>query len=77
MRAARYDGKEEIRIEEIAEPELRPGTVKITPAYNGICGSDLHLFHNGPLGLPTADTRTRTRCRTRRCPSCWGSSSRA
>lgn len=55
MKAARFYGKEDIRIEEIAEPELRPGTVKIAPAFNGICGSDLHLFHNGPLGLPTAD----------------------
>ena len=56
MKAARYYGKEDIRVEQIAEPELRPGTVKIAPAFNGICGSDLHLYHNGPLGLPTADT---------------------
>ena len=56
MKAARFYGKEDIRIEEIAEPELRAGTVKIAPAFNGICGSDLHLFHNGPMGLPTADT---------------------
>ncbi|HPZ35088.1 MAG TPA: alcohol dehydrogenase catalytic domain-containing protein, partial [Microbacteriaceae bacterium] len=56
MKAARYYGKEDIRIEQIAEPELRPGTVKIAPAFNGICGSDLHLFHNGPMGRPTADT---------------------
>lgn len=56
MKAARYYGKEDIRVEQIAEPELRPGTVKIAPVFNGICGSDLHLFHNGPLGLPTADT---------------------
>ena len=56
MKVARYYGKEDVRIEEIAEPELRPGTVKIIPAFNGICGSDLHLFHNGPMGAPTADT---------------------
>ncbi|HQZ48762.1 MAG TPA: 2,3-butanediol dehydrogenase, partial [Microbacteriaceae bacterium] len=41
MKAARFYGKEDIRIEEIAEPELRAGTVKIAPAFNGICGSDL------------------------------------
>ncbi len=57
MKAALYYGKEDIRIEEVAEPQLRPGTVKIAPAYNGICGSDLHLFHEGPMPpAPTADT---------------------
>ncbi|MFA4840391.1 MAG: 2,3-butanediol dehydrogenase [Agrococcus sp.] len=49
MKAAMYYGKEDIRIEEIEEPSVRPGTVKIAPAFNGICGSDLHLFHDGPM----------------------------
>lgn len=49
MKAALYYGKEDIRIEEVPEPQLRPGTVKIAPAFNGICGSDLHLFHDGPI----------------------------
>lgn len=49
MKAAMYYGKEDIRIEEVEEPQLRPGTVKIAPAFNGICGSDLHLFHDGPM----------------------------
>lgn len=26
------------------EPRVRPGTVKIAPAFNGICGSDLHVL---------------------------------
>ena len=57
MKVARYYGKEDIRVEHIAEPELRAGTVKITPAFNGICGSDLHLFHDGPMPpAPTTDT---------------------
>lgn len=49
MKAALYYGKEDIRIEEVEEPQTRPGTVKIKPAFNGICGSDLHLFHDGPI----------------------------
>ncbi|HLR94960.1 MAG TPA: 2,3-butanediol dehydrogenase [Jiangellaceae bacterium] len=56
MKAAMYYGKEDIRIEDIAEPQVRPGTVKIAPAFNGICGSDLHLFHDGPMPpAPTTD----------------------
>lgn len=56
MKAARYYGKEDVRIEQIEEPQLRPGTVKIAPAFNGICGSDLHLFHDGPMPPAPSDT---------------------
>lgn len=49
MRAARYYGKEDLRIEDVEEPQVQPGTVKIAPAFNGICGSDLHLYHGGPI----------------------------
>jgi (R,R)-butanediol dehydrogenase/meso-butanediol dehydrogenase/diacetyl reductase len=57
MKAAMFYGKEDVRIEEIEEPRVRPGTVKIAPAFNGICGSDLHLYHEGPIPpAPTADT---------------------
>ncbi|MGC2976991.1 2,3-butanediol dehydrogenase [Brevibacterium sp. FAM 25378] len=56
MKAVRYYGKEDLRVEEIEEPEVRPGTVKIAPAFNGICGSDLHLYHDGPIPpAPTAE----------------------
>lgn len=56
MKAAMYYGKEDIRVEEVEEPETRPGTVKIAPAFNGICGSDLHLYHDGPIPpAPSAD----------------------
>ncbi|MGM7645915.1 alcohol dehydrogenase catalytic domain-containing protein [Nocardia sp. JW2] len=39
------------------EPELRPGTVMVAPAWTGLCGSDLHLYFEGPLVpvSPTAD----------------------
>ena len=57
MKAALYYGKEDVRVEEVEEPRLRPGTVRIAPAFNGICGSDLHLYHDGPIPpAPTAST---------------------
>ncbi|AWB86175.1 2,3-butanediol dehydrogenase [Mycetocola zhujimingii] len=57
MKAARYYGKEDVRVEDIEEPQLRAGTVKIAPAFCGICGSDLHLFHDGPIPpAPSTDT---------------------
>lgn len=49
MRAVRYYGRQDVRLEEVPDPELRPGTVRIEPAFNGICGSDLHLFFDGPI----------------------------
>lgn len=49
MRAARYYGKEDIQIkDDIAIPECGPGQVQISPAYVGICGTDLHEYLGGP-----------------------------
>lgn len=52
MKAARFHGREDIRIEDIPEPELRPGAVKIDVAWCGICGSDLHEYLEGPIFVP-------------------------
>jgi (R,R)-butanediol dehydrogenase / meso-butanediol dehydrogenase / diacetyl reductase len=54
MKAIRFYGKEDVRLDDVEEPKTRPGTVTIRPAWNGICGSDLHLFREGPL--PPAPT---------------------
>lgn len=57
MKALRYHGKEDVRVEEVDEPQVRSGTVKIRPAFTGICGSDLHLFYDGPMdGLQGVDS---------------------
>lgn len=54
MRALRYHGKEDLRLDEIDEPELVPGSVKIAPAWTGICGSDLSFYFTGPFApMPT------------------------
>jgi (R,R)-butanediol dehydrogenase/meso-butanediol dehydrogenase/diacetyl reductase len=44
MRAARFHGKEDLRVEEVAEPTAGPGQVKLKNAFAGICGSDLHVY---------------------------------
>ncbi|KAH6642112.1 chaperonin 10-like protein [Boeremia exigua] len=54
MRAARYYGKEDIRIEDdVAEAQCGAGQVRVAPAYVGICGSDLHEYIGGPTFAPT------------------------
>lgn len=49
MRAARFHGREDIRVEQIDEPALKPGHVIVDIAWCGICGSDLHEYIMGPL----------------------------
>jgi (R,R)-butanediol dehydrogenase/meso-butanediol dehydrogenase/diacetyl reductase len=64
MRAAVYHGNRDVRIEELPEPNPRPGEVKLRVVTNGICGTDVHEFFDGPILTPTADhphARTGTR----------------
>ncbi|GGL13533.1 2,3-butanediol dehydrogenase [Nocardia jinanensis] len=49
MRALRLHGPRDARLEEIPEPELRPGTVKVHVEWAGICGSDLGLYESAPI----------------------------
>lgn len=53
MRAVRFHGNRDIRLDEIDEPECRPGFVKIAPEWCGICGSDVHEYLVGPETIPT------------------------
>ena len=52
MKAARWHGKKDIRVEEIEEPKIQPGMVKIKVQWCGICGSDLHEYVAGPILVP-------------------------
>ncbi|KFF60966.1 2,3-butanediol dehydrogenase [Cryobacterium sp. MLB-32] len=52
MKAAQFHGPHDIRIEDIPEPQLRPGAVAIDVAWCGICGSDLHEYLDGPIFVP-------------------------
>lgn len=54
MRAVRYHGNRDVRIDDIPEPDCRPGCVKIAPEWCGICGSDVHEYLVGPETIPSA-----------------------
>lgn len=49
MRALRYYGIQDIRLDDIPEPDCRSGCVKLKPGYVGICGSDMCV---SPLNPP-------------------------
>lgn len=44
MKAVVFHGKEDVRVEDVAEPRAGKGMVKLRNAYAGICGSDLHVY---------------------------------
>ena len=52
MKAAVWYGRKDVRIEEVPEPQVRPGCVKIKISWCGICGSDLHEYVSGPVAIP-------------------------
>ncbi|WP_187978031.1 2,3-butanediol dehydrogenase [Mycetocola sp. JXN-3] len=54
MKAARFYDRGDIRIDDIAVPEVTAGTVGIDVAWCGICGSDLHEYLDGPIFVPPA-----------------------
>ncbi|MDN5722451.1 MAG: 2,3-butanediol dehydrogenase [Corynebacterium sp.] len=55
MKAARYYGNKDIRVEDIDQQALEPGTVRINVAWCGICGTDLHEYLDGPIFCPTCE----------------------
>ncbi|WP_054948729.1 2,3-butanediol dehydrogenase [Numidum massiliense] len=52
MKAARWHGLKDMRVDDIPVPGVRPGTVKIKVKWCGICGSDLHEYTTGPVMVP-------------------------
>jgi len=52
MKAALWYGRKDLRIENIKEPVVKPGWVKIKVRWCGICGSDLHEYLAGPIISP-------------------------
>lgn len=49
MRAAVFYGRQDLRLQDVPEPVPGPGEVKLRILYNGICGSDLHEYYDGPI----------------------------
>lgn len=52
MKAAKWYGVKDIKIEEVPEPVTKSGMVKINIEWCGICGTDLHEYLAGPIFLP-------------------------
>lgn len=52
MKAAIWYDREDIRIEDVAEPTAGSGEVKVKIKACGICGSDLHEYRDGPFIIP-------------------------
>lgn len=55
MRAVRFHGARDIRVEDVAAPEqsrLAPDDVLVAPLITGICGTDLHEYIAGPIVTP-------------------------
>ena len=53
MKAVRYYGKGDIRVEEVAAPSgPEPKQIVVKPKVCGICGTDLHEYAAGPIVTP-------------------------
>jgi (R,R)-butanediol dehydrogenase/meso-butanediol dehydrogenase/diacetyl reductase len=52
MKAARFHGPGDIRVEDVPEAEVGPGQVEVTVDWCGICGTDLHEYLEGPIFIP-------------------------
>ncbi|KAK3722986.1 hypothetical protein LTR37_002132 [Vermiconidia calcicola] len=52
MRALRFHGREDLRLDTIPTDECGPHDVRIKVGYCGICGSDIHEYLGGPILAP-------------------------
>lgn len=52
MKAARWYGAKDIRVEQADIPTPNDNQVKIAVKFTGICGSDLHEYTHGPQLIP-------------------------
>lgn len=52
MRAARYHGRRDVRVEDVGTTPVGLGEVRIEVGACGICGSDLHEYAAGPIFVP-------------------------
>ncbi|KAE8375837.1 GroES-like protein [Aspergillus bertholletiae] len=56
VRAYRYHGNKDIRLETIpVQGDLKEGEIRLSPAWCGICGTDVHEYLHGPVVPPTKE----------------------
>lgn len=60
MQALRFYGQRDLRLVDVDEPTVVPGSVKIAVQSCGICGSDVHEYLGGPVGRPFDEPHPRT-----------------
>lgn len=53
MRALRYHGRGDARVEDVPIPRPRPGEALLQVRYAGVCGSDVHEYLEGPAATAT------------------------
>ncbi len=54
MRAARWHGRGDVRVEDVPIPRVGPGEVLLRVSWCGICGTDVEEFRDGPVVIPVA-----------------------
>ena len=52
MKAVRWHGRGDVRVEDIPEPSLAPHEVMVEVVFSGICGSEVHEYESGPIFIP-------------------------
>lgn len=54
MKAARWFGRGDVRVVDVAVPTPGPGEVLVAVSLCGICGSDVEEYRDGPVVVPTS-----------------------
>jgi (R,R)-butanediol dehydrogenase/meso-butanediol dehydrogenase/diacetyl reductase len=52
MRAARWHGRGDVRVEDVPVPRPGPGEVLLRVSWCGICGTDIEEYRDGPVVIP-------------------------
>ena len=52
MRAARWHGRGDVRVEDVPIPAIGPGEVLLRVSWCGICGTDVEEYRDGPVVIP-------------------------
>lgn len=52
MRALRYHGRADVRLEDVPTPDPAAGQILVKIEATGICGSDIHEYRGGPITIP-------------------------
>lgn len=54
MKAAKFHGTQDVRIEDVEADSVGPADVRVEVAVCGICGTDIHEYDSGPIFIPDA-----------------------